>query len=270
MTPATTPAHHERQYARTVRRALRTVPHYRERQSADGALPPLTRDEAEARRHLLMPLGAALLPRRDPGPRPAGEHIAELYEALCLAGRRPRRGAEVYETARSLRDPVRAYGVTWRVVLSPAAETDPYYRDPLREHHPDHPDHLDHADHPDRAVPSGRQALVIADTDTDTDAGAPTVPRLSLAGSDGAHPRGALWHEPWLGHLGAVPPSCGELHLNPARVHARLLDGVTVLTLLRHRRPTLVHVRPEGAELFRPESCPRHGRPILRRERSSP
>ncbi|MER7044065.1 hypothetical protein [Streptomyces jumonjinensis] len=254
-------AHHERQYARTVRRALRTVPHYRERQSADGALPPLTRDEAEARRHLLMPLGAALLPRRDPGPRPAGEHIAELYEALCLAGRRPRRGAEVYETARSLRDPVRAYGVTWRVVLSPAAETDPY-RDPLREHHPD------------RAVPSGRPALVIADVDASgpvPPAGtAPTVPRLSLAGSDGAHPRGALWHEPWLGHLGAVPPSCGELHLNPARVHARLLDGVTVLTLLRHRRPTLVHVRPEGAELFRPESCPRHGRPILRRERSSP
>ncbi|MFI1869109.1 hypothetical protein [Streptomyces jumonjinensis] len=281
-------AHHDRQYARTVRRALRTVPHYRERQSADGALPPLTRDEAEARRHLLMPLGAALLPRRDPGPRPAGEHIAELYEALCLAGRRPRRGAEVYETARSLRDPVRAYGVTWRVVLSPAAETDPY-RDPLREHHPDHLDHLDHPDHPDhldhldhpdhpdradRAVPSGRPALVIADVDATgpvPPAGtAPTVPRLSLAGSDGAHPSGALWHEPWLGHLGAVPPSCGELHLNPARVHARLLDGVTVLTLLRHRRPTLVHVRPEGAELFRPESCPRHGRPILRRERSSP
>ncbi|WP_405618613.1 hypothetical protein OG292_29570 [Streptomyces sp. NBC_01511] len=259
---------HERLYTRSVRRALGTVPHYRERylESGAGELPPLTRDEAELRRHLLMPLGAALLPRRDPelDPSPGGpaaERVAELYEALCLAGRRPARGTEVYETGDALRDPVRAYGVTWRVRLSAAAETDPY-AEPGRYALPERP--------------TGPPALLVtdADTDADTDTGAGTgsgtrsgpltVLRLGLAIRATPRPAGSLWYEPWLGHLGAVPPSCGELHLNPARVHARLLDGGTVLTMLRRRRPTLVHVRPEGGELYRPATCPRHARPILR------
>ncbi len=108
-------------YARAVRRAVATVPYYRERYAATGTLPPLTRDEAELRRHLLMPLGAALLAQRDPG-RPAAEHIAELHEALRLAGHRTG-GREVYEVAPALRDPVRAHGTDWRVVLASTAET---------------------------------------------------------------------------------------------------------------------------------------------------
>lgn len=247
-----------RPYARTVRRALRTVPHYRERYAATGTLPPLTRAEADERRHLLMPLGEASLARRDPGP-PVAERIAELYEALRLAGHRTR-GLDVYEVARSLRDPVRAHGSTWRVLLDAAAHTDPYadaHTGPYAE-------------------PGGRPgtlpegpALVVGDPGTPGGRDLVRVARTSLAELAGAAgsrpPGGALWYEPWLGHLGAVPPSCGELHLNTGRVHARPLGDTTVLTLLRRRRPTLVHVRPEAAELFRPEHCPVHGTPIVRR-----
>ncbi|MFF3731905.1 hypothetical protein ACFYXM_16660 [Streptomyces sp. NPDC002476] len=234
-------------YARTVRRALRTVPHYRERYAATGALPPLTRAEVDERRHLLMPLGEASPARRDPG-LPAAERTAELYEALRLAGHRTR-GLDVYEVARSLRDPVRAHGSTWRVLLDATAHTDPYAEPGIRP----------------GALPEG-PALVVGDPGTPGGRDLVRVARTSLAEAAGSRPSGgSLWYEPWLGHLGAVPPSCGELHLNTGRVHARLLGDTTVLTLLRRRRPTLVHVCPEAAERFRPERCPVHGTPIVRR-----
>ncbi|GGV19758.1 hypothetical protein GCM10010293_15090 [Streptomyces griseoflavus] len=236
-------------YDRTVHRALRTVPHYRERYAATGTLPPLTRDEARLRRHLLMPLDAALLPRRDPG-RPPRDHVAELREALRIAGH-PVRGVDVYEVARSLRDPVRAYGTTWRVLLDATAETD---GGPTR-----------------RALPEG-PALVVGDpgwADGPYPDGVVGVARFGLAAAAVAPPApGSLWYEPWLGYLGAVAPDCGELHLDTARVHARALDGSTVLTLLRRRRPTFVHAEPEGGGAFRPERCPRHGGPVLRPVRS--
>ncbi|MFJ6630857.1 hypothetical protein ACIQMR_05500 [Streptomyces sp. NPDC091376] len=243
-------------YARTVRRAVATVPHYRERYAATGALPPLTRDEAELRRHLLMPLGSALLARRDPG-RPATEHIAELHEALRLAGHRTGSGSgrDVYEIAPALRDPVRAYGTNWRVLLATTADA---ARCTERD-----------ADRSGtgRPVPD-RHALVVGDAGqlAGVAAGPVTVERVTLAAAARTRPAaGSVWYEPWLGHLGGVPGACGELHLNPSRVHARLLDGETVLTLLRRRRPTLVHVRPEGAEFFGPGQCPLHGVPILGR-----
>ncbi|MEU3994767.1 hypothetical protein AB0E76_02975 [Streptomyces fungicidicus] len=232
-------------YERTVRRALRTVPHYRERYAATGTLPPLTRDEARLRRHLLMPLDAALLPRRDPG-RPPREHVAELREALRIAGH-PVRGVDVYEVTRALRDPVRAYGTTWRVLLDATAETD---------------------GPPGRPAPPGGPALVVGDpgwADGTRPDGVVTVARFGLAAAARARPApGSVWFEPWLGYLGAVAADCGELHVDTARVHARPLDGGTVLTLLRRRRPTFVHARPEGGGAFRPERCPRHGGPVLR------
>ncbi|WP_335934367.1 hypothetical protein [Streptomyces sp. PTD5-9] len=234
-------------YSRTVRRALGTVPHYRERYAATGALPPLTRAEAHERRHLLMPLGEAPPARRAPG-RPAAERTAELYEALRLAGHRTR-GLDVYEVARALRDPVRAHGSTWRVLLAADAPVDPYAEPGARP----------------GSAPEG-PALVIGDPGTPGRPDQVRVARIGLADAAGsAPPGGSLWYEPWLGCLGAVPPSCGELHLNTRRVHARLLGGATVLTLLRRRRPTLVHARPEGAERFRPGRCPEHGAPIVRR-----
>ncbi|MEV5617227.1 hypothetical protein [Streptomyces bacillaris] len=243
-------------YARAVRRAVATVPYYRERYAATGTLPPLTRVEAELRRHLLMPLGSALLARRDPG-RPAAEHVAELHEALRLAGHRTG-DREVYEVAPALRDPVRAHGTDWRVVLASTAET------------------VDAAEATDAgryvaAPPTpARNALVVGEagqlTGPATANGARTVERFPLAVAARTRPApGSLWYEPWLGHLGGVPADCGELHLNTGRVHARLLDGATVLTLLRRRRPTLVHVRPEGAGSFAPAACPRHGVPTLGR-----
>ncbi|MEU2164512.1 hypothetical protein [Streptomyces sp. NPDC019208] len=237
-------------YARTVRRAVATVPHYRERHAATGALPPLTRDEAELRRHLLMPLGSALPARRDPG-RPAAEHIAELHEALRLAGHRPA-GRKVYEISPSLRDPVRAYGADWRVLLASTADAGRYAAERSGTEHPG---------------PDG-DALVVGDAAqlTDMAAGPVTVQRVTLAEAARTRPAsGSVWYEPWLGHLGGVPGGCGELHLNPSRVHARLLDGATVLTLLRRRRPTFVHVRPEGAESFAPGRCSVHGAPVLGR-----
>ncbi|MFT9666782.1 hypothetical protein ACMZ5F_24415 [Streptomyces rhizosphaericola] len=242
-------------YARAVRRAVATVPYYRERYAATGTLPPLTREEAELRRHLLMPLGSALLARRDPG-RPAAEHVAELYEALRLAGHRTG-GREVYEVAPALRDPVRAHGTDWRVVLANTAET----VDPAE---------ATEAGRSVTALPTpARGALVVGGSGQPADpaaAGAEAVERFALAAAARTRPApGSLWYEPWLGHLGGVPADCGELHLNTARVHARLLDGATVLTLLRRRRPTLVHVRPEGAGSFAPAVCPRHGVPTLGR-----
>lgn len=260
-------------YARVVRRALHTVPHYRERFAATGTLPPLSRDDVGSRLHLLMPLGAALLPRRDPG-RLAAERVAELREALGLAGHRID-GRPVYEVTQALRDPVRAHGTHWRVLLGPGAETDPYVS---RE--------TSAVVSRETSLPlPGGPALVVGDAGelaAVLGSGAPgglvAVERMNLtaaataaaAPSDAASdrpPGGSLWYEPWLGYLGAVPVDCGDLHLNTRRVHARLLDGGTVLTLLKRRRPTLVHVRPEGGELFRPERCPRHGSPILRRTR---
>lgn len=237
-------------YARTVRRAVTTVPHYRERYAATGTLPPLTRDEAELRRHLLMPLGSALLARRDPG-RPAAEHIAELHEALRLAGHRTG-GRAVYEISPALRDPVRAYGADWRVLLAGTADADRYSAGRSGAADP---------------VPDGN-ALVVGDAGQLAGAapGAVTVERVTLAAAARTRPAaGSVWYEPWLGHLGGVPGGCGELHLNPSRVHARLLGGTTVLTLLRRRRPTLVHVRPEGAESFAPGHCGLHGAPVLGR-----
>ncbi|MFJ9687597.1 hypothetical protein ACIRRX_18195 [Streptomyces bacillaris] len=242
-------------YARAVRRAVATVPYYRERYAATGALPPLTRDEAELRRHLLMPLGSALLARRDPG-RPAAEHVAELYEALRLAGHRTG-GREVYEVATALRDPVRAYGTDWRVVLASTAET------------VDAAEATDAGRYVTALSTPARGALVVGGAGQPAGpaaAGAEAVERFPLAAAARTRPApGSLWYEPWLGHLGGVPADCGELHLNTARVHARLLDGATVLTLLRRRRPTLVHVRPEGAGSFAPAACPRHGVPTLGR-----
>jgi len=230
-----------------VRRALRTVPHYRERYAATGALPPLTRAEARERRHLLMPLGEAPPARRAPG-RPAAERTAELYEALRLAGHRTR-GLDVYEVAHALRDPVRAHGSVWRVLLAADAPTDPYAEPGVPV-----------------GAPPEEPALVVGDPGTPGGPDQVRVARVSLADAAGTAPAGgSLWYEPWLGHLGAVPPSCGELHLNTGRVHARELGDATVLTLLRRRRPTLVHVRPEAAERFRPGRCPEHGTPIVRR-----
>ncbi|QEU86837.1 hypothetical protein [Streptomyces viridosporus] len=231
-------------YDRTVHRALRTVPHYRERYAATGTLPPLTRDEARLRRHLLMPLDAALLPRRDPG-RPPRAHVAELREALRIAGH-PVRGVDVYEVTRALRDPVRAYGTTWRVLLDATAETD--------------------GRPGPRALPDG-PALVVGDpgwADGPWPDGVVAVARFGLAAAGARPVPGSLWYEPWLGYLGAVAVDCGELHLDTARVHARTLDGRTVLTLLKRRRPTFVHAEPEGGGAFRPERCPRHGGPVLR------
>ncbi|MFB7914194.1 hypothetical protein [Streptomyces sp. NPDC056061] len=234
-------------YPRTVRRAVRTVPHYRERYAATGTLPPLTRAEAEERRHLLMPLGAAPPARREPG-RPAAEYVDELHRALRLAGHRTR-GLDVYEAARGLRDPVRAHGSTWRVVLTADARTDPYAE----------------PGSPTGTLPEG-PALVVGDPGTPCGPDHVRVARTSLADIAGSGPLpGSLWYEPWLGHLGAVPPSCGELHLGTGRVDARLIGGATVLTLLRSRLPTLVHARPDAAESFRPGRCPVHGTPILRR-----
>jgi hypothetical protein len=237
-------------YERTVRRAVATVPHYRERHAASGSLPPLTRDEAELRRHLLMPLGSALLARRDPG-RPAAEHIAELHEALRLAGHRTA-GRDVYEISTALRDPVRAHGSDWRVLLCGTADAGRYTAERSGTGPP---------------VPDGN-ALVVGDAGQleSVASGPAAVERVTLASAARTRPAaGSLWYEPWLGHLGGVPHGCGELHLSPFRVHARLLDGETVLTLLRRRRPTLVHVRPEGAESFAPGQCPRHGVPVLGR-----
>ncbi|MFF9348055.1 hypothetical protein [Streptomyces sp. NPDC014734] len=237
-------------YPRTVRRAVRTVPHYRERYAATGTLPPLGRAEAEERRHLLMPLGAAPPARREPG-RPAAEHVDELYEALRLAGHRTR-GLDVYEAARGLRDPVRAHGSTWRTVLTADARTDPYAEGGTRP----------------GTLPEG-PAVVVGDpggTGPPCGPDQARVARTSLAETAASGPLpGALWYEPWLGHLGAVPPSCGELHLNTGRVDARPLGDTTVLTLLRRRLPTLVHARPDAAESFRPGRCPVHGTPIMRR-----
>ncbi|WP_328725833.1 hypothetical protein [Streptomyces sp. NBC_00259] len=261
-------------YARTVRRAVATVPHYRERYAATGTLPPLTRDEAELRRHLLMPLGSALLARRDPG-RPAGEHIAELHEALRLAGHRTDGGRDVYEIASALRDPVRAYGTNWRVLLATTADAGRYAERYAERSGTDRSGtersgtERSGAERPGtgRPVPDGH-ALVVGDAGqlAGVAAGPVTVERVTLAAAARTRPAaGSVWYEPWLGHLGGVPGACGELHLNPSRVHARLLDGETVLTLLRRRRPTLVHVRPEGAEFFGPGRCPLHGVPILRR-----
>ncbi|OEV17003.1 hypothetical protein, partial [Streptomyces nanshensis] len=173
-----------------------------------------------------------------------------------LAGHRTG-GREVYEVAPALRDPVRAYGTDWQVVLASTAET------------------VDAAEATDagRSVTAhptpARNALVVGGAGQLTGPaanGARTVERFPLAAAARARPApGSLWYEPWLGHLGGVPADCGELHLNTARVHARLLDGATVLTLLRRRRPTLVHVRPEGAGSFAPAACPRHGVPTLGR-----
>lgn len=241
------PQRHAR-YTRAVRRAVSTVPHYRERYAANGTLPPLTRDEAEHRRHLLMPLGSSLLARRDPG-RPVTEHLAELRDALRTAGHRTG-GREVYEVSTALREPVRAYGTDWRVLLASTADALPHVveRYGTGDHGP------------------GRDALVVGDAGQLRGTGAATVERVTLATAARTLPApGSLWYEPWLGHLGGVPADCGELHLSADRVHARLLDGATVLTLLRRRRPTLVHVRPEGAGSFAPASCPRHGVPILGR-----
>ncbi|MCX4512209.1 hypothetical protein OHA27_18240 [Streptomyces sp. NBC_01619] len=256
-------------YARTVRRAVATVPHYRERYAATGTLPPLTRDEAELRRHLLMPLGSALLARRDPG-RPATEHIAELHEALRLAGHRTDGGRDVYEIASALRHPVRAYGTNWRVLLATTADAGRYAERYAERSGTDRSGtERSGAERPGtgRPVPDGH-ALVVGDAGqlAGVAAGPVTVERVTLAAAARTRPAaGSVWYEPWLGHLGGVPGACGELHLNPSRVHARLLDGETVLTLLRRRRPTLVHVRPEGAEFFGPGRCPLHGVPILRR-----
>ncbi|MFZ4274192.1 hypothetical protein ACOZFM_15920 [Streptomyces arboris] len=249
--------HHAR-YTRAVRRAVATVPHYRERYAATGTLPPLTRDEASLRLHLLMPLGSSLLARRDPG-RPATEHLAELRDALRLAGHRTG-GREVYEVSPALRDPVRAYGTDWRVLLATTADALPQVSERYGNGGPG----------------PGGDALVVGDAGrlkspstgalTAAGAGPVSVERVTLAAAARTRPApGSLWYEPWLGHLGGVPADCGELHLSASRVHARLLDGATVLTLLRRRRPTFVHVRPEGAGSFTPASCPRHGVPILGR-----
>lgn len=239
------PQRHAR-YSRAVRRAVSTVPHYRERFAATGTLPPLTRDEAGLRLHLLMPLGSSLLARRDPG-RPATEHLAELRDALRIAGHRTG-GRQVYEVATALREPVRAYGTDWRVLLASTADALPHVVERYAT----------------GARGPGRDALVVGDAGQLD--GAVAVERFTLAAAARNRPApGALWYEPWLGHLGGVPADCGELHLSADRVHARLLDGVTVLTLLRRRRPTFVHVRPEGAGSFAPASCPRHGVPILGR-----
>ncbi|WP_433398897.1 hypothetical protein [Streptomyces sp. CA-146814] len=247
-----------------MRRAVSTVPHYRERYAATGTLPPLTRDEAEHRRHLLMPLGSSLLARRDPG-RPVTEHLAELRDALRTAGHRTG-GREVYEVSTALREPVRAYGTDWRVLLAPTADALPHVveRYGTGDRGPGG-DTLVVGDAGHSRGP-GRDALVVGDAGQPQGTGAATVERVTLAAAARTLPApGSLWYEPWLGHLGGVPADCGELHLSADRVHARLLDGTTVLTLLRRRRPTLVHVRPEGAGSFAPASCPRHGVPILGR-----
>ncbi|WP_432147997.1 hypothetical protein [Streptomyces sp. bgisy029] len=257
------PQRHAR-YTRAVRRAVATVPHYRERYAATGTLPPLTRDEAEHRRHLLMPLGSSLLARRDPG-RPVTEHLAELRDALRTAGHRTG-GREVYEVTTALREPVRAYGTDWRVLLASTADALPHVveRYGTGDRGPGG-DALVVGDAGHRRGPGG-DALVVGDAGQLRGTGAATVERVTLAAAARTRPApGSLWYEPWLGHLGGVPADCGELHLSADRVHARLLDGATVLTLLRRRRPTLVHVRPEGAGSFAPASCPRHGVPILGR-----
>jgi hypothetical protein len=88
----------------------------------------------------------------------------------------------------------------------------------------------------------------------------PPVGAVAAAPAD----RPVVLHEPSLGYLGALVPSCRSFHLDWRRVHAGERDGAVTLSLLRERRPTLLCIVPPGAEAVTVVACPRHGSPVLR------
>lgn len=254
-----------RRYRRAVRRAFGTVTFYREQQAAAGALLDQPRPTPAADLpdppHTLCPFArpwsAALEPSLwTPGP-------AALARALRLAGCG---GGPVLEVRDALLDAAHLPRVGWSgrrryaVLLSPAAVVaSPARRWQLN------------AAALAGAAAAGKAWVVggadeLAGMPEAAGDGLEPVHRVPVGAVAAAGPAGrpVVLHEPSLGYLGALVPTCRSFHLDWRRVYASERDGAVTLSLLRGRRPTLLDIVPPDAEAVTVAHCPQHGSPVLR------
>ncbi|GAA2711226.1 hypothetical protein [Actinoplanes palleronii] len=245
---------HERDHATVVRLAHDEVPFYRERLARAGATSdvpvPLPTADLDRLYHQLFPLGSPWLGQADPPawvPDPA-----ELPSALRLTERH-RTNATVFELRAALLGGGRG---RYRVLLNRDAVIDPFAPDPREAQAV--------------AFAATRLATLVGtpgDLAAFRSAAGPTdatiLPVRQCADIVAVTGEPGLLHDPYLGHLGAWAASCGHAHLDWRRFHATAVPAGVLVTKLRQRRPTLVHVLPAGADGLTVTSCPAHRTPVL-------
>ncbi|MGN9838482.1 hypothetical protein ACTMTI_10225 [Nonomuraea sp. H19] len=244
----------DQRFQAAVARAFATVPYYREMWAEAGApleepvVTPVARLDAVLDR--LYPLARPYERQREE-PGWTGEP-GELMEALKLTG--DYRGEPLFEVRRALLDWERIGRARYHVVLGADAEVaDPELRAAgVRAFHAAREPALLGDPAQIAALPAhpGRARVFLRRSLTD------------LGTRDSRH--GEVVHDPRLGYLGGRYRTCGHVHLNWRRVHARQSPSGPLLTLLRRRRPTLAGISVPGTAHLGVQHCPEHGTPILR------
>ncbi|HIW62441.1 MAG TPA: hypothetical protein H9881_08295 [Candidatus Stackebrandtia excrementipullorum] len=238
-------------YRRTVDRAYRRVPFYREQwaETGDPTPIPVAVPAAElAARHRFTPVGEA-----------AGEHPVlrgrELYEALLFTERYSRDDT-VFDVQPGLRD-LTSIGPDgsgrYRVVLTHDAEVDPHAENDLRR-----TTFTAYTSTARRVLLGDARQLAGLGLEPQTVDG----DQILLRGGVTELARLDVLYDEDLGYLGARR-SCGSVHLNPRRVDVRMLDGLVVFSRTDRDNPTLLHIAPTGGAAARLGRCGVHDEPVL-------
>ncbi|MBW8481174.1 hypothetical protein [Actinomadura parmotrematis] len=259
------PARWDAARRRTVARAFREVPFYREQWAAAGRelddVVPVPAALLTDQAFRLCPLGRPYGPAREPSLWTGG--AAALRAALRTAGV-PARGVPVLEVRDAMLDRGRLgrTGPAYGVLLSPGADVLDEERRALLDARA-----VRLAARAGRAVVVDVPATLEASAAALADAAGPGVrvralPRADVATAlalDGP----VLLHDLVVGYYGARAPGCGRLHVLWRHHHARAAGGRLEITDLRRRRPTLCGVVPGGADGTAVPVCPEHGVPVI-------
>jgi hypothetical protein len=89
------------------------------------------------------------------------------------------------------------------------------------------------------------------------------VERRGLDTATAPSPGPVVVHDRRVGYLAARVPSCGAVHVDQPRVHARQRGPVVTFSLPGRRRPTLLDIVPPGAGAVRLGTCDLHATAVL-------